>query len=52
MAAFTLQFAFAAVRISVDMAEWVASFDLSEVQLVLVLVVFYLVLGTLWKVIP
>ena len=52
MAAFTLQFAFAAVRISVDMAEWVASFDLNEVQLVLVLVVFYLVLGTLWKVIP
>ncbi len=46
MAAFTLQFAFAAVRISVDMAEWVASFDLSHLQLILVLVVFYLVLGT------
>lgn len=46
MAAFTLQFAFAAVRISVDMAEWVASFDLSQLQLILVLVVFYLVLGT------
>ncbi len=46
MAAFTLQFAFAAVRISVDMAEWVASFDLNQVQLILVLVVFYLILGT------
>ena len=46
MAAFTLQFAFASVRISVDMAEWVASFDLSQIQLILVLVVFYLVLGT------
>ena len=46
MAAFTLQFAFASVRISVDMAEWIASFDLSQVQLILVLVVFYLVLGT------
>ncbi len=46
MAAFTLQFAFASVRISVDMAEWVASFDLSQLQLILVLVVFYLVLGT------
>ncbi len=46
LAAFTLQFAFAAVRISVDMAEWVASFDLSQLQLILVLVVFYLILGT------
>ncbi|SUZ50982.1 uncharacterized protein METZ01_LOCUS3836 [marine metagenome] len=46
MAAFTLQFAFAAVRISVDMAEWVAAFELTQLQLVLVLVVFYLVLGT------
>ena len=46
MAAFTLQFAFAAVRISVDMAEWVASFDLTQLQLILMLVVFYLVLGT------
>ncbi|MCH8296974.1 MAG: TRAP transporter large permease subunit [Chloroflexi bacterium] len=46
MAAFTLQFAFAAVRISVDMAEWVAAFELSQLQLILVLVVFYLVLGT------
>jgi TRAP-type C4-dicarboxylate transport system permease large subunit len=46
MAAFTLQFAFASVRISVDMAEWVAAFELTQLQLILVLVVFYLVLGT------
>jgi C4-dicarboxylate transporter DctM subunit len=46
MAAFTLQFAFATVRISVDMAEWVAAFDLSQLELILVLVVFYLILGT------
>ena len=46
MAAFTLQFAFAYLRISVTMAEWVASFNLSTVQLVLFLVVFYLLLGT------
>ena len=46
MAAFTLQFAFAAVRISVDMAEWVASFDLTKMQLILLLVAFYLILGT------
>ena len=46
MAAFTLQFAFAIVRISVDMAEWVAMLQLTELQLVLILVVFYLILGT------
>ena len=46
MAAFTLQFAFAAIRISVDMAEWVAAFELTQLQLILVLVVFYLLLGT------
>ena len=46
MAAFTLQFAFAITRISIDMAEWVALFVLSQLQLILVLVVFYLVLGT------
>ena len=46
MAAFTLQFAFAYLRISVSMAEWVAGFELSTVQLVLFLVVFYLLLGT------
>ena len=46
MAAFTLQFAFASLRISVDMAEWVAAFDLTHLQLILLLVVFYLVIGT------
>ena len=46
MAAFTLQFAFGILRISVEMAEWVASFELSPVQFVLILVVFYLLLGT------
>ena len=46
MAAFTLQFTFAILRISLEMAEWVSLFELSPVQLVLVLVVFYLVLGT------
>ena len=46
MAAFTLQFAFAYLRISITMAEWVASFNLGTVQLVLFLVVFYLLLGT------
>ena len=29
-----------------DMAEWIASFELSQLQLILVLVVFYLILGT------
>ena len=46
MAAFTLQFAFAYLRISITMAEWVAGFELSTVQLVLFLVAFYLLLGT------
>ena len=46
MAAFTLQFAFAYLRISINMAEWVAGFELGTVQLVLFLVVFYLLLGT------
>ena len=46
MAAFTLQFAFAYLRISIDMAEWVAGFQLSPVHLVLFLVAFYLLLGT------
>jgi TRAP-type mannitol/chloroaromatic compound transport system permease large subunit len=46
MAAFTLQFAFAYLRISITMAEWVAGFELGTVQLVLFLVVFYLLLGT------
>ena len=46
MAAFTLQFAFAYLRISVQMADWVVSLNLTSTQLVLILVVFYLVLGT------
>ena len=46
MAAFTLQFAFAYLQISSDMARWVVSLDLSSVQLILIVVVFYLVLGT------
>ena len=46
MAAFTLQFAFAYLRISVTMAEWVAGFNLTTVELALFLVVFYLALGT------
>ena len=46
MAAFTLQFAFAYLQISEDMARWVVSLDLSSVQLILIVVVFYLVLGT------
>jgi tripartite ATP-independent transporter DctM subunit len=45
-AAFTLQFAFAYLRISIEMANWVNGFSLSPVQLVLLLVVFYLILGT------
>ena len=46
MAAFALKYAFASVRISVDMAEWISSFELSQLQLILLLVVLYLVLGT------
>ncbi len=46
MAAFTLQFTFAYLRISVEMADWVVSMNLTDIQLVLILVVFYLVLGT------
>ena len=46
MAAFTLQFAFARLGISNEIGQWVSGLDLSPVQLVLVLVVFYLLLGT------
>ena len=46
MAAITLQFAFARLQISVEMAEWVAGLNLSAVEFVLILVVFYLILGT------
>ena len=46
MTAFTLQFAFARLGMSSEISQWVTGFDLSPVQLVLVLVVFYLLLGT------
>ncbi len=46
MAAFTLQFAFARLGMSQEIAGWVTGFNLSPIQLVLVLVVFYLLLGT------
>ena len=46
MAAFTVQFAFARLGISVEMAEWVTGLNLSAVEFVLILVVFYLILGT------
>ncbi len=44
--AFVLQFVFARLGISQDVAQWVTGFDLGAVQLVLVLVLFYLILGT------
>jgi TRAP-type C4-dicarboxylate transport system permease large subunit len=46
LAAFTLSFAFARLGISQDIANAISGLGLNEVQLVLVLVVFYLVLGT------
>ncbi len=46
LAAFTLSFAFARLGISQQIAEAISGLGLSEVQLVLVLVIFYLVLGT------
>ena len=46
MAAFTLQFAFAYLRISHALADLVISLDLTQMQLVGILVVFYLLLGT------
>jgi len=46
MAAFTLQFAFARLGMSNEISQWVIALDLSPIQLVLVLVVFYLLLGT------
>lgn len=44
--AFVLQFVFARLMISHDIAQWIVGFELGTVQLVLVLVLFYLVLGT------
>ena len=46
LAAFGLKYAFASARISVEMAEWISSFEVSQLQLILLLVVLYLVLGT------
>jgi TRAP-type C4-dicarboxylate transport system permease large subunit len=46
LAAFTLSFAFARLGISQQIAEGISGLNLNEWQLVLVLVVFYLILGT------
>jgi TRAP-type mannitol/chloroaromatic compound transport system permease large subunit len=46
LAAFTLSFAFARLGISQDIADMITSWDLSPTVLVLVLIVFYLILGT------
>jgi tripartite ATP-independent transporter DctM subunit len=46
MAAFTLQFAFAYLRISHALADLVISLDLTQMELVGILIVFYLLLGT------
>ena len=46
LAAFTLSFAFARLGISQDIADQITSWDLSPTMLVLVLIVFYLILGT------
>ena len=46
MAAFTLSYAFARLGISQDIADVIVGWNLTDWQLVLALVVFYLVLGT------
>ena len=46
LAAFTLSFAFARLGISQDIADAITGLDLNEITLVIVLVVFYLILGT------
>ena len=46
VSAFTLSFAFARLGISHDISQWIIGMDLSSTQLVIVLVVFYLLLGT------
>ncbi|MDA0263646.1 MAG: TRAP transporter large permease subunit [Chloroflexi bacterium] len=46
IAAFTLSFAFARLGISHDISTWIIDMDLSSTQLVIVLVIFYLLLGT------
>ena len=46
IAAFTLSFAFARLGISHDISQWITGLNLSPTQLVIVLVIFYLLLGT------
>ena len=46
MAAFTLSYAFARLGISQDIADVIVGWNLTDWQLVLALVIFYLVLGT------
>ena len=46
VSAFTLSFAFARLGISHDISQWIIGMDLGSTQLVIVLVVFYLLLGT------
>ena len=46
VAAFTLSFAFARLGISHDISEWIIDMELSSTQLVIVLVIFYILLGT------
>jgi TRAP-type C4-dicarboxylate transport system permease large subunit len=46
MAAFTLSFAFARLGISQDISEWITALNLNPLQFVIILVFFYLLLGT------
>lgn len=46
MAAFTLSFAFARLGISSDISEWITGLHLNALQFVIILVFFYLLLGT------
>ncbi len=46
MAAFTLSFAFARLGISSDISEWITGMNLNALQFVIILVFFYLLLGT------
>ena len=46
MAAFTLSFAFARLGISADISEWITGLNLNALQFVIILVFFYLLLGT------
>lgn len=46
MAAFTLSFAFARLGISQDISNWITDLNLNALQFVIILVFFYLLLGT------